>query len=133
MTGRDSALLKVRVKVAVDGLSLRTQVYFTGPGPSALMRPVKCTRAGLQLPVMTGGMIQSGFDGKGREQQGQHRALDLQHFIQLQEFLNVRMTAFCQVGDRAKVDHASVEKEHHAVRHFVHQIEIVRHHHAGEL
>ena len=47
--------VKLRVKVAVDGLSLRTQAYFTGPGASAAMCPMKCTRAGWQLPVIAGG------------------------------------------------------------------------------
>ena len=65
MTGRDPGAVKLRVKVAVEGLSLRTQVYLTGPAASAPMRPVKCTRAGLQLPVMAGAEVIAmlrGFD-----------------------------------------------------------------------
>src|ERR1019366_6201001 len=71
--------------------------------------------------------------GQGGQQEQEHGLLYPEHLIQLQEFLNLWMVALFQVGDPAKESHAAVSQEDHAIRHLVHQVEIVRHHYAGEL
>src|ERR1035441_3079404 len=78
-------------------------------------------------------MIQGGLEGQCREQQGEHGLLYLEHLIHFQEFPNNGMAALFEAGDGAKINHATGIQKHYAIGYFVHQIEIVRDDHAGEL
>jgi hypothetical protein len=55
------------------------------------------------------------------------------HPVHLQKLRMCGWSDFSRSADRTEENHAAFVQKHHLVGHFVHQVQIVRHHHRGQL